>query len=75
MNATIHMTGPHRQSTTAGRYRLEWRVSLTTAGGTHEQSKPKTYRVFNYWRAVQLACNMAHDRRLFLKMEALPVEI
>ena len=73
MNATIHMTGPHRQSTSRGRYLLEWRVSLAT--DEPQIKAPKTYRVFNYWRAVHLACNMAHDRRVFLRVEALPIEI
>lgn len=71
MKAIIRMTGPHMGAVTVhGRPRPAWRVAVISA----ENRKPRStvYEVLSYRRAVSLSCNMAHDRKLFLHMEALP---
>jgi hypothetical protein len=65
------MTGPHpsRQKVGAKRFPV-WSVAIVDRLGGKPLSK--VYRCLSYRRAVSLSCNIAHDRSLFLHIEAVP---
>ncbi len=69
--ALVHMTGPHpSRLLLRGKRFPVWSVAIVSGEGGKPMSK--VYRCFSYRRAVSLSCNMARDRRLFLRVEALP---
>jgi hypothetical protein len=71
MKAIVQMTGPHPSQNRSVRFpKMLWRVSLV-ASDSRAPIGPE-YRCLSYRRAVLLACDMAHDRRLFLHLKALP---
>ena len=71
MKPLIRMTGPHPSLVRRdGKTASIWRVAVVVASGY--QPTGKVYRCLSYRRAVSLSCNMARDRRLFLRMDALP---
>jgi len=71
MNAVVRMTGPHLGAVTVnGKPRRAWRVAVISTDD--QQPRTKAYLCLSYRRAVYLSCNMAHDRRLHLHLEALP---
>jgi hypothetical protein len=71
MKALVKVTGPHAGAVRVqGKPRAAWRVAVIEA----ESMKPrgKVYLCLSYRRAVSLSCNIAHDRKLHLHLEALP---
>ena len=71
MNALVKMTGPHLGAVkVGGKYRPAWRVAVMSTDDRRPRSK--VYLCLTYRRAVWLSCNMAHDRKLHLHVEALP---
>ena len=70
MKPFVHVTGPHpARIRMKDRRAFVWHVRIEDAD--HEAAG-RLYRVMSYRRAVSLSCNMAHDRRLFLRLDALP---
>ncbi|MBX7210413.1 MAG: hypothetical protein K1X78_19030 [Verrucomicrobiaceae bacterium] len=71
MNNIVRMTGPHLGAVTNGRTsRPAWKVAIISCQDRVPTSK--VYQCLSYRRAVALSCNMAHDRKLHLHLEALP---
>jgi hypothetical protein len=71
MNALVKVTGPHAGAVRIeGKPRAAWRVAVIETQSRKPQGK--VYQCLSYRRAVSLSCNMAHDRRLHLHLEALP---
>lgn len=71
MRLLVKVTGPHPDAArVAGKPRAAWRVAMVD--GESRKSQGKVYVCLSYHRAVSLSCRMAHDRKLFLHMEALP---
>ena len=71
MNALVQMTGPHMGAVKSkGKAYPAWKVAIISTA----ERKPlsKVYLCRSYHRAVSLSCNMAHDRKLHLHVEALP---
>jgi hypothetical protein len=69
-SAIVEMTGPHPSRIRRGGKRLSvWHVAVRNAGRVPIST---VYTVLSYARAVSLSCNMARDRRLFLRVDALP---
>ncbi len=71
MNALVKVTGPHAGAVrTEGKPRAAWRVAVIETQSRKPQGR--VYQCLSYRRAVSLSCNMAHDRKLHLHLEALP---
>ena len=71
MNAIVKMTGPHQGAVKVdGRPRPAWKVAVISREA--QRATSKVYLCLSYRRAVALSCDMAHDRKLFLHLEALP---
>ncbi len=71
MNALVKVTGPHAGAVRVqGRTRSAWRVAVIETQTRKPQGR--VYHCLSYQRAVSLSCNMAHDRKLHLHLEALP---
>lgn len=71
MNALVMMTGPHKAAAAInGKPAITWKVAVVLSSGS--QPCGTVYKCLTYQRAVLLSCNMAHDRKLRLHIEALP---
>ena len=71
MNALVRVTGPHAAAVKVeGKPRFTWCVAVIETQNRKPQGK--VYHCLSYHRAVALSCNMAHDRKLHLHLEALP---
>ncbi|MBL9177222.1 MAG: hypothetical protein JNM65_04100 [Verrucomicrobiaceae bacterium] len=71
MNAFVRMTGPHAGAVRVeGKARAAWRVTVVESATRAPLGT--VYHCLSYARAVSLSCNMAHDRKLHLHLEALP---
>ena len=69
-SALVEMTGPHPSRIWRGGKRVPvWCVAVRD---TARVPISTVYTVLSYSRAVSLSCNMARDRRLFLRVDALP---
>jgi len=70
MKPLIRMTGPHSSRIRrSGKPVPAWHVAVVDS---EEKPQGAVYKCLSYRRAVLLSCNMERDRRLFLRMEALP---
>ncbi len=70
MKAHIRMTGPHASRIRRnGKPVQAWHVAIVDSD---ENPRGAIYHCLSYRRAVSLSCNMARDRRLFLRIDALP---
>lgn len=71
MNILVKVTGPHAAAVKVeGKARAAWRVAVVETQTRNPRGK--VYHCLSYARAVSLSCNMAHDRKLHLHLEALP---
>lgn len=71
MHALVKVTGPHAGAVRVeGKPRAAWRVAVIET--QNRKLHGKVYHCLSYRRAVLLSCNMAHDRKLHLHLEALP---
>ena len=71
MNSLVKVTGPHAGAVRIeGKPRAAWRVAVIETQSRKPQGK--VYHCLSYRRAVSLSCQMAHDRKLHLHLEALP---
>jgi hypothetical protein len=72
MTPAVRMTGPHPSRIRRGGLPgVVWQVAIL---GADQQPLGTVYRCLSYRRALSLSCNIAEDRRLFLRVEALPLD-
>jgi hypothetical protein len=69
LSSHVHMSGPHPfRIHPKAPTRPIWRVAIMAVGS--EAPTGRVYRCMTFRRAANLACDMARDRRLMLRVEA-----